>query len=203
MSSHEITALRCPSCGGADTELSQEMSFGAEFRCNHCGVTSVMIIDQTLIPLSVLMKQGEKVCTKCGRMALREAKFCQEGHALMKYCNFCGEHIAVDHRICDFCGSLYVDAQDIQLNQVYKGEVIDPSSVGSKPILKILSGVSVWLERDEWISLARNQKSVTEQGCRLLESTKARRTVINCFMVSQYERNPTIKHPRSERRLER
>jgi hypothetical protein len=54
------------------------MPFGAEFRCDHCGVTSVLIIDRALVPLSTLQKQGEKVCIECGRMELREARFCQE-----------------------------------------------------------------------------------------------------------------------------
>ena len=59
---HQIVALRCPSCGGGASQPSREMPFGAEFRCDHCGVISVPIIDRALIPLSTLQKQGEKVC---------------------------------------------------------------------------------------------------------------------------------------------
>ncbi len=121
MTQNEIIALRCPSCGGSPSEPSREMSFGTEFRCNHCGVTSVMIIDKALIPLSTLMKQGEKVCAKCGRMALREARFCQEGHTLVQECSVCGKEFSVDHQRCDFCGRLA--SEGIFLNGVYQGKV--------------------------------------------------------------------------------
>ena len=108
MVEHEIVALRCPSCGGGTSQPTREMPFGAEFRCDHCGVTSVLIIDRALVPLSTLQKQGEKVCTTCGRVALREARFCQEGHALVRECvyNDCRREFAVDHKRCDFCGRL-------------------------------------------------------------------------------------------------
>jgi hypothetical protein len=80
------------------------MPFGAEFRCDHCGVISVLIIDRALVPLSTLQKQGEKVCIACGRTALREARFCQEGHKLVRECTECHKEFAVDHQRCDFCG---------------------------------------------------------------------------------------------------
>src|SRR5438445_1347146 len=86
MEEHRIVALRCPSCGGGPSEPSREMPFGAEFRCDHCSVISVLIIDRALVPLSTLQKQGEKVCITCGRVAQREARFCQEGHALVRRC---------------------------------------------------------------------------------------------------------------------
>jgi exoribonuclease R len=119
MTQPETIALRCPSCGGTDTQSSREMSFGAEFRCNHCGITSVMIIDQALVPLSTLMKQGEKVCAKCGRMALREARFCQEGHNLVQQCQICDKEFSVDHQRCDFCGNLVIDS----LERIFQGRV--------------------------------------------------------------------------------
>jgi hypothetical protein len=80
------------------------MPFGAEFRCDHCGIRSVLIIDRALVPLSSLQKQGEKVCTACGRVAQREARFCQEGHALVRKCTKCLAEFAVDHQRCDSCG---------------------------------------------------------------------------------------------------
>jgi exoribonuclease R len=95
------------------------MPFGAEFRCDNCGVTSVLIIDQALVPLSTLMKQGEKVCIACGRMELREARFCQEGHALVQECQWCGKEFAVDHQRCDYCGKLVTDS----LDGVFQGTV--------------------------------------------------------------------------------
>jgi predicted RNA-binding Zn-ribbon protein involved in translation (DUF1610 family) len=104
LTQHEIVALRCPSCGGGITQPSREMAFGAEFRCDHCGITSVLIIDRALVPLSSLQKQGEKVCTACGRVAQREARFCQEGHALVRKCTKCLAEFAVDHQRCDSCG---------------------------------------------------------------------------------------------------
>ena len=104
MTQPEIVALRCPSCGGGITQPSREMAFGAEFRCGHCNITSVLIIDQALIPLSSLQKQGERVCIACGRVAQREARFCQEGHALVRKCIKCLTEFAVDHQRCDSCG---------------------------------------------------------------------------------------------------
>jgi RecJ-like exonuclease len=121
MKSHEIIALRCPSCGGGPSEPSREMPFGAEFRCDHCGVTSVLIIDRALVPLSTLQRQGEKVCIACGRMALREARFCQEGHALVQRCTSCSKEFAVDHQRCDFCGRL--PSEGIFLHGIYQGTV--------------------------------------------------------------------------------
>jgi hypothetical protein len=104
MTIHEVVALRCPSCGGGITQPSREMPFGAEFRCDHCGISSVLIIDRALVPLSTLQKQGEKICTACGRVAQREARFCQEGHTLVRACVHCHLEFAVDHQRCDYCG---------------------------------------------------------------------------------------------------
>ena len=106
MTKHTILPLRCPSCGGTASQPSREMSFGAEFRCDHCGVTSVLIIDQALVPLGTLQKQGEKVCVTCGRVALREARFCQAGHSLVRKCVYCALEFPVEHQLCDFCGKL-------------------------------------------------------------------------------------------------
>lgn len=80
------------------------MPLGAEFRCDHCSITSVLIVDRALVPLGALQKQGEKVCTACGRVAQREARFCQEGHTLFRRCIKCGQEFAVDHQRCDSCG---------------------------------------------------------------------------------------------------
>ncbi len=84
------------------------MPFGAEFRCEHCGVICVLILDRALVPLSTLQKQGEKVCTTCGRVAPRDARFCQLGHPLIRKCvnQKCFKEFAVDHQRCDYCGWL-------------------------------------------------------------------------------------------------
>ena len=50
--------------------------------------------------------EGEKVCTVCGRVAQREARFCQEGHALVRKCVKCLTEFAIDHQRCDSCGWL-------------------------------------------------------------------------------------------------
>lgn len=123
MSQHQIVALRCPSCGSGISEPSREVAFGAEFRCDVCGISSVLIIDRALIPLGNLQKE-EKVCLTCGRIAVREARFCQEGHPLTRKCPFriCGRDFPVDHQRCDFCGMLYPIAP-LQLGQVYQGFV--------------------------------------------------------------------------------
>jgi RecJ-like exonuclease len=131
MTQNEIIALRCPSCGGSPSEPSREMSFGAEFRCNNCGVTSVMIIDKALVPLSTLMKQGEKVCTKCGRMEIREARFCQEGHALVQRCLHCQTEFSVHHHRCDFCGKLPSDDFVLECPICRKMEIIKNQPCGN------------------------------------------------------------------------
>lgn len=138
MTQHEIVALRCPSCGGANTQSSREMPFGAEFRCDNCGVTSVLIIDQALVPLSTLMKQGEKVCTTCGRMALREARFCQEGHPLFRTCNYpsCHREFPVDHQRCDFCGGLQ-DGKERFVESPIEGTFYRAPKLGSPPFVEV------------------------------------------------------------------
>ena len=121
MTQHEIVPLRCPSCGSGINEPSREVAFGAEFRCDVCGISSVLIIDRALVPLGTLQKEGEKVCLECGRIAAREARFCQEGHVLVRTCidRYCGREFAVDHLRCDFCGRLQsftwlVEASELQ-----------------------------------------------------------------------------------------
>ncbi len=108
MSSNEIVALRCPSCGEGITQPSREMPFGAEFRCDGCDITSVLIVNRDLVPLSTLQKLGEKVCAACGRIAHRDARFCQEGHTLVRPCIKCLKEFAVDHPRCDFCGWIQI-----------------------------------------------------------------------------------------------
>lgn len=108
MTAHEIVALRCPACGGGISNPSRALAFGAEFRCDHCGVVSVLIVDQALVALSTLQREGERVCTSCGRVATRIARFCQEGHSLVRKCinQACLKEFAVDHQRCDHCGWL-------------------------------------------------------------------------------------------------
>ena len=36
------------------------MPFGAEFRCDICGTTSVLIIDRALVPLGTIQSEGKR-----------------------------------------------------------------------------------------------------------------------------------------------
>jgi RecJ-like exonuclease len=49
------------------------------------------------------------VCPTCGSIAVRQARFCQEGHTLVQQCLHCHGEFAVDHQRCDFCGKLPSD----------------------------------------------------------------------------------------------
>lgn len=98
----EIVTLNCPKCGSPDQVVDHELHYGIEFRCKNCGTISVLIMNQKLyMPLP-----GERICIKCGRVAQREARFCQCGESLIKKCvnQSCLREIPVDHEICDFCG---------------------------------------------------------------------------------------------------
>lgn len=133
MTQHELVPLRCPSCGRGITQPSREMAFGAAFRCDHCNTTSVLIVDQALVPLSSLQKVGEKVCTACGRVSQREARFCQEGHALVRRCVKCLQEFTIDHQRCDFCGWVQTvnpaakEGQEIAFDRAVK-DLADPSA---------------------------------------------------------------------------
>ncbi len=106
MADHEIVTLRCPSCGSVTNKVTRQMSFGAEFHCSHCRAISVLIVNSALVPLNILQQQGEKVCSECGRVASRDARFCQDGHNLVRTCLFhdCSREFPVDHQRCDHCG---------------------------------------------------------------------------------------------------
>ena len=100
MSSVEIVALRCPSCGNTSNVPEKELKFGYQFICQYCGTVSVLIINRMLyIPLP-----GEKVCVNCGRVVQRDARFCQCGASLVRTCIFCQKEFPVDHNVCDYCG---------------------------------------------------------------------------------------------------
>jgi biotin carboxyl carrier protein len=113
------------------------MPFGAEFRCDHCGVISVLIIDRALVPLSTLQRQGEKVCVACGRVALREARFCQEGHPLVRRCisPLCGKEFPVDHHRCDYCGRLQ-DGKERTLESPIDGTFYRAVVPGASPFVE-------------------------------------------------------------------
>ena len=104
MASHEIAALQCPSCGSSNTGPTKPLAFGAEFTCAKCGSTSVLIINRALLPVDSLQKSGDQVCAECGRVADRKARFCQDGHKLVRSCISCQKEFAAHHQRCDYCG---------------------------------------------------------------------------------------------------
>lgn len=95
-----IIPLICPSCGDGRNDASQSRSFGAEFKCGSCGVTSALIINHQLH----MVKAGEHVCKSCGRVAASGARFCQCGSSLVRSCVICKHEHFVDHKVCPQCG---------------------------------------------------------------------------------------------------
>ena len=65
----QIVSLRCPGCGEARNEVGKELRFGAQFRCESCGSTSVLILDQQLVARAAIEERGEQVCVQYGRLA--------------------------------------------------------------------------------------------------------------------------------------
>jgi len=102
MSAVEIVPLRCPSCGNTSNIPEKELRFGYQFTCPHCGTVSVLIINRMLY----IPSPGEKVCIECGRVAHRDARFCQCGALLVRTCinPECLKEFPVHHNICDYCG---------------------------------------------------------------------------------------------------
>lgn len=98
--SAEIIALRCPSCGSAETVDSRVAHFGYEFTCSHCRTTSVLVINSKLY----IRSPGEHVCTACGRVAAPTARYCQCGSSLVTQCHRCLAEFPADHGLCDACG---------------------------------------------------------------------------------------------------
>ena len=103
---HEIVPLKCPSCGSADTGPSTSLAFGAEFSCAKCGCTSVLIVNRALLAVDELQRSGDQVCAVCGRVAKVDARFCQDGHKLVRTCinRECGKEFGAYHQRCDYCG---------------------------------------------------------------------------------------------------
>lgn len=169
---HEIVALRCPSCAQGYSQPFREVSFGGELRCGSCGVTSVLIIDRELVPLSTLAKQGERVCTSCGRLALQPARFCQAGHKLNRECVYCAREFSVDHLICDFCGW----PQDVPLHS-NKGQALkfnravaelgNPGKETGVAILQIRDGAAAASSEDAATAASAILRLLNDPSCDL------------------------------------
>ncbi len=99
----KILSLICPNCGSADQIIDKDLPFGFEFTCKHCGSNSVLIFnDHLYIPAP-----GDHICKVCGRVAAKNARFCQCGEPLIRICQNakCGKEFPIGHTVCDFCGT--------------------------------------------------------------------------------------------------
>jgi hypothetical protein len=72
---------------------------------------SILVINQNLVPMESLQRSGEKVCAECGQVAMKEARFCQQGHPLVRACLACAQEFPAHHQRCDFCGRLQLEVQ--------------------------------------------------------------------------------------------
>ena len=111
MPSFDLIALRCPSCGATSSSAPRAASYGAEIRCDHCQAVSILVINQNLVPMESLQRSGEKVCAECGQVAMKEARFCQQGHPLVRACLACAQEFPAHHQRCDFCGRVQLEVQ--------------------------------------------------------------------------------------------
>ncbi len=100
--SGQIIPLKCPSCGNIHNEQLREHVFGADFKCESCGMTSVLVINKQLH----LRQMGEHVCKSCGRLAPKGTRFCQCGLTLIQKCTDCRHEYFIDDQICPQCGWL-------------------------------------------------------------------------------------------------
>lgn len=100
--SGQIIPLKCPSCGNTHSEQLREHVFGAEFKCESCGMTSVLVINKQLH----LRQVGEHVCKSCGRVAPKGTRFCQCGLTLIQKCRDCKSEHSIDETVCPQCGWL-------------------------------------------------------------------------------------------------
>ena len=98
----QTIAVKCPQCGNSTNLEAQQSQFGYEFTCSFCGTTSVLVINRQLY----VPTPGERVCAKCGRVAMRDARVCQCGAPLVRKCvnPKCLKEFPVNHQICDYCG---------------------------------------------------------------------------------------------------
>jgi len=115
----KIVEVHCPSCGSAATQELRDKPFGSQFSCEHCGTTSVVIIDRNLVELGALQGRGEQICVSCGRIAAHEARYCQCGDSLVRRCvtPHCQRDFPSSHERCDFCGRLQVEMPPDELIQ--------------------------------------------------------------------------------------
>jgi hypothetical protein len=97
----QIIALECPNCGSSQDVGIEQLHFGCTFVCKHCSTRSVLIVNRRLY----VARPGEHICSGCGLVARRSARFCQCGKSLLRYCWLCPKEFPVDHHVCDHCGT--------------------------------------------------------------------------------------------------
>lgn len=95
-----VEPLVCPQCGNSRNVVEKAYKFGAEFRCEVCGTTSILITNQQLYQ----PRPGDLICVSCGRVSPPNARYCQCGADLQRKCIHCLEEFPVFHTICDHCG---------------------------------------------------------------------------------------------------
>ncbi|MBZ0306512.1 MAG: HEAT repeat domain-containing protein [Anaerolineae bacterium] len=95
-----VEPLVCPQCGNSRNVVEKEYKFGAEFRCEVCGTTAILITNQQLYQ----PHPGDLICVSCGRVSPPNARYCQCGADLQRKCIHCLEEFPVFHTICDHCG---------------------------------------------------------------------------------------------------
>lgn len=98
----KIISLSCPNCGNAEQHVTTDIHFGYQFKCGSCGSSSVLIVNNRLY----MPMPGERVCTSCGQVAERNARYCQCGRSLVRKCIYptCLKDFPINHEICDHCG---------------------------------------------------------------------------------------------------
>jgi hypothetical protein len=92
----------CPSC--RQTIETVETAFGAEISCPNCASISLLTKNHELRLRSEIDVAQKQICPTCGDVTAQSARFCQNGHALLKKCIYCKREIVVTHRVCENCG---------------------------------------------------------------------------------------------------
>lgn len=142
----EIVPLVCPQCGFTCKQGPQDRTFGAEFKCDACGVVSALVINQRLY-----VKVGnEHVCVDCGRVTRDNAKYCQCGNSLLRVCENtkCCAEIFTDDRVCSTCGwdqttaAGSMEVFGMKLKELQRGALAMSS----------LERERAWADFDEWVT---------------------------------------------------
>lgn len=112
MADLDLLPLRCPSCGARSPRPAPAAGLGAELRCGHCGVTTVLAVELARVPGGgAPVPATGRACPICSDPVGPTARFCQQGHPLERTCLACGEAFPSHHERCDFCGRIQLEVQ--------------------------------------------------------------------------------------------